>query len=61
AGLINVAAEIGTPPIFTSPADNPSRQIDYIWASPDLGFEGLEIVQTTASDHLPVIATITLP
>ncbi len=61
AGLINVAAEIGTLPILTSPADNPSRQIDYIWASPDLGFEDLEIVQTTASDHLPVVATIALP
>ena len=61
AGLINVAAEIGTLPIFTSPADNPSRQIDYIWASPDLGFEDLEIVQTTASDHLPVVVTIALP
>jgi len=61
AGLINVAAEIGTLPIRTSPADNPSRQIDYIWASPDLGFEDLEIVQTTASDHLPVVATIILP
>ena len=61
AGLINVAAEIGTLPIFTSPADNPSRQIDYIWASPGLGFEDLEIVQTTASDHLPVVVTIALP
>ncbi|MCK4472787.1 MAG: endonuclease/exonuclease/phosphatase family protein, partial [Anaerolineae bacterium] len=61
AGLINIAAEIGTPPIRTSPADDPSRQIDYIWASPDLGFEDLEIVQTTASDHLPVVATISLP
>ena len=61
AGLINVAAEIGTLPILTSPADNPSRQIDYLWASPDLGFSDLEIVPTTASDHLPVVATITLP
>jgi len=60
AGLINVAAEVGTPPIHTSPADNPSRQIDYIWTSPDLGFSDLEIPQTTASDHLPVVATITL-
>jgi len=61
AGLINVAAEIGTLPILTSPADDPSSQIDYIWASPDLGWADLEIVQTTASDHLPVVATITLP
>jgi endonuclease/exonuclease/phosphatase family metal-dependent hydrolase len=61
AGLANVAAEIGTPPIYTAPADNPNRQIDYIWTSPDLGFSNLEIFQTTASDHLPLVATITLP
>jgi len=61
AGLVNVAAEIGTPPIHTSPADNPSRQIDYIWASPDLRFSDCEIRQILASDHLPVVATITLP
>jgi endonuclease/exonuclease/phosphatase family metal-dependent hydrolase len=61
AGLVNVAAEIGTPPIYTSPADNPSRQIDYIWTSPDLGFSDLEIFQASASDHLPLVATITMP
>jgi len=60
AGLVNVAAEIGTPPVLTAPADDPGRQIDYIWASPDLGFADLEIVQSTASDHLPLAATITL-
>jgi len=61
AGLVNVAAEIGTPPVYTSPAENPRRQIDYIWASPDLEFSDLKIVQTTASDHLPLAATIVLP
>jgi len=61
AGLINVAAEICTPPVHTSPADNPSRQIDYIWVSPDLGFSDCEIPPIPASDHLPVIATIALP
>jgi len=61
AGLINVAAEICTPPIHTSPADDPRRQIDYIWVSPNLHFSDCEILQTTTSDHLPVIATIILP
>jgi endonuclease/exonuclease/phosphatase family metal-dependent hydrolase len=61
AGLVNVAAEICAPPVVTSPADRPRRQIDYIWVSPDLGFSDCEISQTTASDHLPVVATITLP
>jgi endonuclease/exonuclease/phosphatase (EEP) superfamily protein YafD len=61
AGLVNVATEIGTPPINTSPAENPRRQIDYIWASPDLEFSDLDIPQTTASDHLPLVVTIILP
>ncbi len=61
AGLVNVAAEIGTPPIRTSPSNDLRHQIDYIWASPDLHYSDLEIIQSTASDHLPVIATITLP
>lgn len=61
AGLVNVAAETCTPPVHTSPAGNPSRQIDYIWVSPDVGFSDCEIPQIPASDHLPVIATIALP
>jgi len=61
SGLVNVAAEMGRPQVYTSPAENPRRQIDYIWASPDLQFSDLEIPQTTASDHLPVVATIILP
>jgi len=61
SGLVNVAAEMGRPQVYTSPAENPRRQIDYIWASPDLRFSDLEIPQTTASDHLPVVATIILP
>jgi endonuclease/exonuclease/phosphatase family metal-dependent hydrolase len=61
AGLVNVATEIGTTPILTSPAANPRRQIDYILASPDLGYSDLEIVQSQASDHFPVVATILLP
>jgi len=61
AGLVNVAAETCAPPVHTAPADNPSRQIDYIWVSPDMGFSDCEIPHTPASDHLPVIATIALP
>jgi endonuclease/exonuclease/phosphatase family metal-dependent hydrolase len=61
AGLVNVAAEICHQPVLTSPATDPHRQIDYIWISPDLWASECEVGQTLASDHLPVVATITLP
>jgi len=60
-GLVNVAAEMSSGPVLTYPADNPTSQIDYIWASPDLQFADAEVLQTTASDHRPVVATILLP
>lgn len=61
AGFVNVAAESCPTPVLTSPAEAPTRQIDYIWASPDLGFGDCAIAATTASDHRPVAATIVLP
>jgi endonuclease/exonuclease/phosphatase family metal-dependent hydrolase len=61
AGLSNVAGEICTPPVLTSSADNPHHQIDYIWVSPDLEYSDCQVIQTTASDHFPVVATIHLP
>ena len=61
AGLVNIAAEICLQPVLTSPASDPNRQIDYIWISPDLSASRCKVGQIQASDHLPVIATITLP
>jgi endonuclease/exonuclease/phosphatase family metal-dependent hydrolase len=60
-GLVNVVAELVTPPVYTYPADEPSKQIDYIWTSPDLAYSDGEVLRTKASDHLPLVATITLP
>lgn len=61
AGLLNVTAEIGPTPSFTYYSANPDHQIDYIWISPDLEPLEANIPQTTASDHLPIVATIRVP
>lgn len=58
AGLVDAAAE---KVVATSPADNPRRRIDYVWSSPDLVVESAAVVETTASDHLPVVVTVRLP
>ena len=60
-GYVDVGSAIGTPPLLTYPSHDPIKHIDYIWASPDLGFSDFRIGQTTASDHLPIAATISLP
>ncbi|MCI0394394.1 MAG: endonuclease/exonuclease/phosphatase family protein, partial [Chloroflexi bacterium] len=61
AGLVDVAAAVGTPPIYTYYAADPNRQIDYIWSTPDLAASDFAIPRTTASDHLPMFVTLTLP
>ncbi len=61
AGLVDISREIGQQPTFTYSSFHPDHQIDYIFASPDLGYSDFGILATTASDHLPVVTTITLP
>ncbi|MCX8107172.1 MAG: endonuclease/exonuclease/phosphatase family protein [Verrucomicrobiae bacterium] len=51
----------GTGPGFTFPSQNPSKRIDYVWIrkEPDCLFPlRAWTVNTTASDHLPVVAEI---
>jgi endonuclease/exonuclease/phosphatase family metal-dependent hydrolase len=59
AGLQNAAAAMQSTPVYTFPSDNAHKQLDYIWISPDLSVKEVSIPASTASDHLPVIATIT--
>lgn len=61
AGLVDISREIGEQPTYTSTSVDPHQQIDYIFVSPDLGYRDFVILQTTASDHLPLITTITMP
>lgn len=60
-GFVDISAEIGQPPTYTYYSANPDHQIDYIFASPDLGFRDFEILRSTASDHLPLVVSIELP
>ncbi|WP_433533407.1 endonuclease/exonuclease/phosphatase family protein [Micromonospora sp. CA-263727] len=48
-------------PLPTSPADDPREQIDHVFVSPDLVATDPVAVRSTASDHLPVAVTLTLP
>jgi endonuclease/exonuclease/phosphatase family metal-dependent hydrolase len=45
----------------TYPADTPTRRIDYVLVTPDIQAAAATTLPTTASDHRPVIARVTLP
>lgn len=60
SGLVDISAEIGTQPTYTFKSTNPDHQIDFIFASSDLGYMDFVIPQTIASDHLPLVVTIIL-
>jgi endonuclease/exonuclease/phosphatase family metal-dependent hydrolase len=61
AGLVDISAVIGPTPRYTFDSTDPYQQIDYIWTSGDLGATDFVIPQSTASDHLGVVATLVLP
>jgi endonuclease/exonuclease/phosphatase family metal-dependent hydrolase len=61
AGLVDISREIGEQPTYTYSSFHPDHQIDYIFVSPDLGYNDFGIPATTASDHLPLVTTISLP
>ncbi|MDG4759635.1 endonuclease/exonuclease/phosphatase family protein [Micromonospora sp. WMMD710] len=58
-GLIDALA--AARPLATSPADDPREQIDHVFVSPGLSATGPVAPRGTASDHLPVAVTLTLP
>ncbi|UYN91206.1 MAG: endonuclease/exonuclease/phosphatase family protein [Anaerolineales bacterium] len=60
-GFVDISRESGLANTFTYPSFAADHQIDYIFISPDLSFSDFAIPLTTASDHLPLSATITLP
>lgn len=60
AGLQDVAGLLASGPAYSNPADDPYQRIDYIWLSPDLEPESFSMRQTTASDHLPLLALVRL-
>jgi endonuclease/exonuclease/phosphatase family metal-dependent hydrolase len=60
SGMIDAWLEAGQGNGFTYASNNPDQRIDYIWISPDLKTVEIEVMQTQASDHLPVLGLFRL-
>lgn len=56
----DVFAELGQNDDFTIPVDKPDRRIDYIFTSEDVKIRTGEVINTNASDHLPITAELVL-
>jgi endonuclease/exonuclease/phosphatase family metal-dependent hydrolase len=61
AGLSDVGGIIGPDPGYSYYSADPYRRIDYIWITSGLVPSDFSLGQTTASDHLPLATTITIP
>jgi endonuclease/exonuclease/phosphatase family metal-dependent hydrolase len=55
AGLVDSWSESGFGDGYTYYATDPYKRIDFLWLSPDLEALEIEVIQTPASDHLPVL------
>ena len=59
AGLLDSFVDAGETGFgFTSPANGPSRRIDYVWTTADLQSTNYSSRSSLASDHLPVAVTV---
>ncbi|MCK4488690.1 MAG: endonuclease/exonuclease/phosphatase family protein [Anaerolineales bacterium] len=58
AGLVDAWIEAGAGSGYTDASNYPVKRIDFIWHSADLETVEIEVIQTQASDHMPVIATL---
>lgn len=54
-------AEGGKGPGYTYSAEVPDRRIDYVLISPDVSVSEARVPHTLASDHLPVVAELSIP
>lgn len=61
AGLVDAWEAAGEGEGLTWPSDDPFQRIDWIWVSPDMHPLTAETIQSTASDHLGVVAEIHAP
>ncbi|KAB7705575.1 endonuclease/exonuclease/phosphatase [Bacillus aerolatus] len=59
SGYVDVFANTGSE-ANTYPADHPSKRIDYIFTSKDIETVNAQVINTLASDHLPLTAEIVL-
>ncbi len=60
AGWIDSWAEAGDGPGLSWPSPNPFERIDWIWHTDDLAAVEAAVIDSSASDHRPVLATIVL-
>ncbi|MCK4961463.1 MAG: endonuclease/exonuclease/phosphatase family protein, partial [Anaerolineales bacterium] len=58
AGMVDSWAEVGSGKGYSNPAIDPLKRIDWIWHTPDMAASEAEIIQSTASDHLPLVVTL---
>ena len=58
--LTDVWAAVGQGPGHTIPVRKPTRRIDYIWTSRHFVPERMAVLASEASDHLPIVAQLTL-
>jgi endonuclease/exonuclease/phosphatase family metal-dependent hydrolase len=59
AGLRDAWAECGRGDGFTYPADRPAKRIDYVFLAGTLRCTTAEVIDTQASDHRPLLVTVT--
>jgi endonuclease/exonuclease/phosphatase (EEP) superfamily protein YafD len=60
AAFADTWTEVGDGPGYTYDAARPSKRIDYVLHSAGVTAESAEVLATTASDHLPVVADLTV-
>ncbi|MFA7672359.1 MAG: endonuclease/exonuclease/phosphatase family protein [Clostridia bacterium] len=58
--ILKDTSDISSETYLTFPSDVPERKIDYIFISHDIAVRSVTVPSTTASDHLPYIADISL-
>ncbi|HCT77648.1 MAG TPA: hypothetical protein DGT23_13865 [Micromonosporaceae bacterium] len=59
AGYVSAQDVTGHSPEWTSPTNNPTNRVDWIYGTSQVSFSGFAVLDTvTASDHFPLIVTI---
>ena len=59
AGLVSAQDVAGDPAAMTYPSHAPGHRIDWIFGS-QVSFSDVEVLDTVESDHLPLVATVTV-
>lgn len=54
-------AQAGEGDGFTFSADDPRARVDYVFVSPEIAVRSATVLDTLASDHLPLVAQLGLP